>query len=108
MSKTQSILMKIRNLKEKNEELISQSANKDDYNFSSVGLSIDGEKIAFDNLDSVLTFNGKEYWSKELATKLVPDNKSVSRKMIVYTWAILLLRHLIYLICILMTVVLRG
>lgn len=69
-----------RELKEKNEKLISQSANKDDYNFSSVGLSIDGEKIAFDNLDSVLTFNGKEYWSKELATKLVPDNKSVSRK----------------------------
>ena len=31
-------------------------------------------------MDSVLTFNGKEYWSKELATKLVPDNKSVSRK----------------------------
>lgn len=60
--------------------MISQSANKDDYNFSSVGLSIDGEKIAFDNLDSVLTFNGKEYWSKELVTKLVPDNKSVSRK----------------------------
>ena len=37
-----------RELKEKNEKLISQSANKDDYNFSSVGLSIDGEKIAFD------------------------------------------------------------
>lgn len=67
-------------LKEENANIVSRLEGQPDYSFSSIGLSIDGENIAVDTTNSVLEFNGKEYWSKELASKLVSNDKSIVRK----------------------------
>lgn len=72
---------------DENTELKEEQKNNEDklsgqpeYNFESVGLSIDGEKVAVDTSNSVLVFNGKEYWSKELATKLVTNDKEIKKE----------------------------
>lgn len=67
-------------LKEEQKTNEDKLSGQPEYNFESVGLSIDGEKVAVDTSNSVLIFNGKEYWSKELATKLVTDNKEIKKE----------------------------
>lgn len=66
--------------KETNDKLKDQLSGTNDVEFASTGLCIDGDTISVDTVNSVAKIDGKEYWSKDLATKLLPDNKSVTTK----------------------------
>ena len=60
--------------KELNEFLKSQVSGSPDLLFESLGLSIDGKKIPVD------TINSREYWSREIAIKLLPETESYSKE----------------------------
>lgn len=64
--------------KELNESLKSQVSGSPDLMFESLGLSIDGEKIPVDTNNSIVNINGREYWSREIAIKLLPETESYS------------------------------
>ncbi len=48
--------------------------------FESLGLSIDGKKIPVDTNNSIVNINGREYWSREIAIKLLPETESYSKE----------------------------
>ena len=62
--------------KELNEFLKSQVSGSPDLLFESLGLSIDGKKIPVDTNNSI----GREYWSREIAIKLLPETESYSKE----------------------------
>ena len=66
--------------KELNESLKSQVSGSPDLMFESLGLSIDGEKIPVDTNNSIVNINGREYWSREIAIKLLPETESYSKE----------------------------
>lgn len=61
-----------------NESLTSEIDGNPDVTFNSLGLCIDGEQIPIDSTDSVVDINGREYWSKEIATKFLADSQKYS------------------------------
>ena len=61
-----------------NESLTSEIDGNPDVTFNSLGLCIDGEQIPIDSTDSVVDVNGREYWSKEIATKFLSDSQKYS------------------------------
>lgn len=61
-----------------NESLTSEIDGNPDVTFNSIGLCIDGEQIPIDSTDSVVDVNGREYWSKEIATKFLSDSQKYS------------------------------
>ena len=66
--------------KELNEFLKSQVSGSPDLLFESLGLSIDGKKIPVDTNNSIVNINGREYWSREIAIKLLPETESYSKE----------------------------
>ena len=62
--------------KELNEFLKSQVSGSPDLLFESLGLSIDGKKIPVDTNNSIVNINSREYWSREIAIKLLPETAS--------------------------------
>ena len=64
--------------KELNEFLKSQVSGSPDLLFESLGLSIDGKKIPVDTNNSIVNINSREYWSREIAIKLLPETESYS------------------------------
>ena len=61
-----------------NESLTSEIDGNPDVTFNSLGLCIDGEQIPIDSTDSVVDINGREYWSKEIATQFLSDSQKYS------------------------------
>ncbi|MBS7143785.1 MAG: hypothetical protein KH093_00635 [Roseburia sp.] len=66
--------------KELNEFLKSQVSGSPDLLFESLGLSIDGKKIPVDTNNSIVNINSREYWSREIAIKLLPETESYSKE----------------------------
>lgn len=73
------------NLQEENEalknqinELKSNNADLPIIEYKDLGLSINGEDIPINRSDSMVTINGREYVSKEIADKLISNNESLS------------------------------
>lgn len=66
--------------RELNEFLKSQVSGSPDLLFESLGLSIDGKKIPVDTNNSIVNINGREYWSREIAIKLLPETESYSKE----------------------------
>ena len=66
-------------LKATKKDLEDKTAGQPEYSFVSAGLMIDGDSVPVDTVNSVILFNGKEYWSKELASKLVSNDKQIRR-----------------------------
>lgn len=72
-------------LKEQNAELenkVNELESKDDtmpsIEYKDLGLSIDGEEIPINKSDSMVTIDGREYVSKEIADKLISDNQNIT------------------------------
>lgn len=66
--------------KELNESLTSQLDGTPELLFNSLELCIDGEQIPIDSNNSAVDINGREYWSKEIATKFLSDKQSYEVK----------------------------
>ena len=66
--------------KELNEFLKSQVSGSPDLLFESLGLSIDDKKIPVDTNNSIVNINSREYWSREIAIKLLPETESYSKE----------------------------
>lgn len=72
-------------LKEQNAELenkVNELESKDDtipsIEYKDLGLSINGEDIPINRSGSMVTIDGREYVSKEIAEKLITNNESLS------------------------------
>ena len=59
------------------EEVETQMGNTPIFSYANVALSIDGEDISINTNNSMVTIDGRDYVSKEIMEKLVPDNQSV-------------------------------
>ena len=66
--------------KELNEFLKSQVSGSPDLLFESLGLSIDGKKIPVDTNNSIVNINSREYWSREIVIKLLPETEFYSKE----------------------------
>lgn len=66
--------------KDLNESLKLQMSDGPDLMYESLGLSIDGDNIPVDSNNSIVNINGREYWSQEIVTKLLPENESYSKE----------------------------
>ena len=66
--------------KELNEFLKSQVSGSPDLLFESLGLSIDDKKNPVDTNNSIVNINSREYWSREIAIKLLPETESYSKE----------------------------
>ena len=50
------------------------------FSFSSIGLCIDGNQIPINSENSIVDINGRQYWSKEIVTSILPDTQTVNIK----------------------------
>lgn len=62
------------------EEIETQMDNTPIFNYDNVALSIDGENIPINTNNSMVTIDGRDYVSREIMEKLIPDNQSVTIK----------------------------
>lgn len=60
------------------EDLENQQNNIPTIEYKDLGLSIDGEDISINKSKSMIIVDGKEYVSKEIMDKLIPDNQNVT------------------------------
>lgn len=62
------------------EELQLQTDNIPAFNYSSLSLSVDAEDIPINKNNSMVTIDGREYVSKEIAEKLLDENQNMTIK----------------------------
>lgn len=60
-----------------NNDLESQLEVRPDVFYSSLGLSINTDDIPINKNNSMVTIDGREYLSKEIVEKLIPDNQNM-------------------------------
>lgn len=66
--------------KEKLESLETQMGDVPQISYNSLGLTIDAQDISINKNNSMVTIDGREYLSKEIAEKLLLDNKNMTIK----------------------------
>lgn len=66
--------------KDTNSELENKLNENPDFSFSSIGLCIDGNQIPIEDKDSIVDINGRQYWSKEIVTSILPDTQTANIK----------------------------
>lgn len=66
--------------KDTNSALETKLDDSPDFLFSSIGLCIDGNQIPINTENSIVDINGREYWSKEIVTSILPKTKTVNIK----------------------------
>lgn len=66
--------------KDTNSTLETKLNDVPDLSFSSVGLCIDGNQIPINSDDSIVDINGRQYWSKEIVTNILPNTQTVNIK----------------------------
>ena len=62
------------------DQLHMLSSEEPSINFTNLAMSIDGEDMLVNQNNSMVTINGRDYMSKELFEKIIPDNKSITIK----------------------------
>lgn len=62
------------------DQLHMLSSEEPSINFTNLAMSIDGEDMPVNQNNSMVTINGRDYMSKELFEKIIPDNKSITIK----------------------------
>lgn len=62
------------------DKLHTLASEEPSINFTNLAMSIDGEDIQVNKNNSMVTIDGRDYISKELFEKIVPDNKNITIK----------------------------
>lgn len=66
--------------KDKLESLEAQLGDIPQISYNSLGLVLDAQDISINKINSMVTIDGKEYFSKEITEKLLPDGKNMTIK----------------------------
>lgn len=61
-------------------ELQTITSKQPNINYSNLALSIEGEDIAVNKNNSMVTIDGRDYFSREIVEKLIPENRNLTIK----------------------------